>query len=156
MDRLIPDIMRAIQAGKSVKIRNPHAIRPWQHVLEPLNGYLLLAEKLYSEGMGFAEGWNFGANDEDAKPVQWIIEQLTSLWGEGASWELDINPQPYEARYLKLDCSNAKARLSWSPRWSLEESLLNIVNWYKDQLQGQEMRNITIRQIESFSNTGSI
>ncbi len=151
MDRLIPDVMRAIQAGQSVKIRNPHAIRPWQHVLEPLSGYLLLAEKLYAGGTGFAEGWNFGANDEDAKPVQWIVEQLTSRWGEGASWELDINPQPHEAQYLKLDCSKAKARLGWEPRWSLDECLLNITNWHKDQLHGQEMLEVTMRQIELFS-----
>lgn len=152
IDRLIPDVMRAIQAGQSVKIRNPHAIRPWQHVLEPLSGYLLLAKKLYTEGVTFAEGWNFGANDEDVKPVQWIVEQLTSHWGEGATWELDVKPQPHEAQYLKLDCSKAKARLGWLPRWSLDECLLNIVNWHKDHLHGHEMHKVTIQQIESFSN----
>jgi CDP-glucose 4,6-dehydratase len=153
MDRLIPDIIRAIQAGEPVKIRNPQAIRPWQHVLEPLNGYLLLAEKLYFEGAAFAKGWNFGADDEDAKPVQWIVDQLTSLWGEGARWELDSNPQVHEARFLKLDCSQAKAELFWRPRWGLQESLLHITDWYKGQLHGQDMRNITMRQIESFSET---
>lgn len=151
LDRLIPDIMRAIQEGRSVKIRNPSAIRPWQHVLEPLSGYLLLAEKLYSEGMEFAEGWNFGANDEDAQPVQWIVERLTSHWGEGVSWDLDKSYQPHEALYLKLDCSKAKSRLGWVPRWSLDQSLKSIATWYKDHLNGEDMHKITVSQIEAFS-----
>jgi len=151
MDRLIPDIMRAIQAGNPVQIRNPHAIRPWQHVLEPLSGYLLLAEKLYSEGMGFAEGWNFGANDEDAQPVEWIVERLTSHWGEAASWELDKSPQPHEAQYLKLDCSKAKSRLGWTPRLSLDQCLINITTWHKNHLNGEDMHKVTISQIETFS-----
>jgi CDP-glucose 4,6-dehydratase len=155
MDRLIPDIMRAMEAGALIKIRNPHAIRPWQHVLDPLHGYLLLIEKLYSEGADFAEGWNFGANDEDTKPVQWIVERLIALSSENggakAAWKLDANPQPHEAHYLKLDCSKAKTHLGWYPRWNLEESLRNVVSWHKNWLQGKDMRNITIRQIESFS-----
>ncbi len=154
VDRLIPDIIRAIQAGEPIKVRSPHAIRPWQHILDPLSGYLLLAEKLYSEGVDFAEGWNFGADDEGAKPVHWIVERLISLWGKEATWELDSNPQPHEAGYLKLDCSKAKAELCWHPRWNLEKSLNNIVDWYKNQLQGQDMRKITIQQIESFSQIG--
>ena len=151
IDRLVPDLVRSIQAGEPVKIRSPHAIRPWQHVLEPLSGYLLLAEKLYSDGTDFAEAWNFGPSDEDAKPVQWIVERFTALWGKGASWELDGNPWLHEANYLKLDCSKAKAKLGWYPRWSLNESLQNIVNWYKGHAEGQDMRSITIQQIESFS-----
>jgi len=127
-DRLIPDIMRAITKGEPVNIRNPYAIRPWQHVLEPLSGYLVLAKKLYEEGSSYAESWNFGPNDEDAKPVQWIVDRLTNAWGEDASWVLDSGDHPHEAHYLKLDCSKAKTRLDWHPKWHLEEALGRIVD----------------------------
>lgn len=110
LDRLIPDMLRAIGAGEPVMIRNPHAIRPWQHVLEPLSGYLTLAEKLYTEGPVHAEGWNFGPYDTDAKPVEWIVERMTQEWGAGASWTLDGQDHPHEATYLKLDCSKARGR----------------------------------------------
>lgn len=151
-DRLIPDIMRAISAGKSVHIRNPHAIRPWQHVLEPLSGYLILAQKLYEDGATLAEGWNFGPNDEDAKTVQWIVEQLTVAWGEGASWVLDGGENPHEAHYLKLDCSKAKSRLDWHPRWRLDVALGAIVSWQKAYNSGQEMRVVTLNQIQNYLN----
>lgn len=150
-DRLIPDILRAIIEGKSVNIRNPHAIRPWQHVLEPLSGYLQLAEKLYKEGATYAEGWNFGPNDEDAKPVQWIVEKLTQSWGEGASWVLDGGDHPHEAHYLKLDCSKAKARLDWHPRWHLDKTLESIVKWHRDFQQGKNMKAATLEQINIYS-----
>ena len=146
-DRLIPDIMRAISEGRPVHIRNPHAIRPWQHVLEPLSGYLLLAQKLYEEGAAYAEGWNFGPNDEDAKPVQWIVERLTHSWGGGASWLLDGGEHPHEAHYLKLDCSKAKGRLNWHPRWHLDEALDRIVSWNKQWLAGVDVRKLTLQQI---------
>ena len=152
-DRLIPDIMSAITQGRSVTIRNPHAIRPWQHVLEPLSGYLKLAQKLYEEGAAYAEGWNFGPNDEDAKPVQWIVEQLTQSWGEGASWLLDGGEHPHEAHYLKLDCSKAKGRLDWHPRWHLDEALKRIVDWQKQYLYGRDMRAVTIEQIDLYLKT---
>jgi CDP-glucose 4,6-dehydratase len=146
-DRLIPDIMRAISAGKPVNIRNPHAIRPWQHVLEPLSGYLLLAQKLYEEGASYSEGWNFGPNDEDAKPVQWIVEKLTQSWGDGASWVLDGGEHPHEAHYLKLDCSKAKSKLDWHPRWHLDVALQHIVTWQKHYQQGTDMKTETLNQI---------
>ena len=146
-DRLIPDIMRAITRNKPVNIRNPHAVRPWQHVLEPLSGYLLLAQKLYEEGAAYAEGWNFGPGDEDAKPVQWIVESLTGYWGEGASWVLDSGEHPHEAHYLKLDCSKAKARLGWHPRWHLDEALGRIVDRHRNYQQGADMKAITLDQI---------
>lgn len=149
-DRLIPDIMRAITQGKAVNIRNPHAIRPWQHVLEPLSGYLLLAQKLYEEGATYAEGWNFGPNDEDAKPVQWIVERLTKAWGESASWTLDDGKHPHEAHYLKLDCSKAKTRLDWYPRWHLENTLDAIVSWQQAYRAGKDMRAITLSQISEY------
>jgi CDP-glucose 4,6-dehydratase len=150
-DRLIPDIMRAIVQGKPVGIRNPHAIRPWQHVLEPLSGYLVLAQKLYQEGVAYAEGWNFGPNEVDAKPVQWIVDKLTEAWGEGASWVLDDGNHPHEAHYLKLDCSKAGARLNWHPRWHLEDALAAIVEWQRAHQQGQEMRAVTLQQIAAYN-----
>lgn len=150
-DRLIPDIMRAISEGRPVNIRNPHAIRPWQHVLEPLSGYLLLAQRLYEEGAVFAEGWNFGPNDEDAKPVQWIVEQLTQAWGGGASWVVDGGNHPHEAHYLKLDCSKARAQLNWHPRWRLDETLGKIVAWQRACKNKKDMRAITLQQISAYS-----
>lgn len=150
-DRLIPDIMRAITQGKPVNIRNPHAIRPWQHVLEPLSGYMVLAQNLYEYGPAYAEGWNFGPNDEDAKPVQWIVEKLTNAWGEGANWALDGGDHPHEAHYLKLDCSKAKVRLDWQPRWHLEEALAAIISWHRAYRDGVDMREVTIRQIHAHS-----
>ena len=149
-DRLIPDIMRAITHNEAVNIRNPHAIRPWQHVLEPLLGYLVLAKKLYEEGSSYAEGWNFGPNDEDAQPVSWIVDQLIKTWGEGASWVLDSGDHPHEAHYLKLDCSKAKARLDWQPRWRLDETLDKIVTWHKAYQENDNMSEITLKQIVDY------
>ena len=150
-DRLIPDIMRAITQGKPVNIRNPYAIRPWQHVLEPLSGYLQLAQKLYEGGASYAEGWNFGPSDEDAKPVQWIVEKLTKSWGDGASWILDGGDHPHEAHYLKLDCSKAKARLGWHPRWHLDETLSVIIDWHQAYQNGENMREKTLHQIAKYN-----
>ena len=149
-DRLIPDIMRAITQGKSVNIRNPYSIRPWQHVLEPLSGYLLLAQKLYDEGASYAEGWNFGPNDEDAQPVQWIVDNLIQAWGEDASWVLDGGDHPHEAHYLKLDCSKAKARLNWAPKWHLDVALGRIADWQKSYQQGLDMKSVTLKQIADY------
>jgi CDP-glucose 4,6-dehydratase len=150
-DRLIPDILRAISDGKPVVIRSPHAIRPWQHVLEPLSGYLLLAEKLYTQGVDYAEGWNFGPNDEDAKPVQWIVERLTEQWGDGASWQLDGGDHPHEAHYLKLDCSKARMRIDWQPRWQLARTLEMIVAWQRAWLAKEDMRTFTLKQIKQYA-----
>jgi CDP-glucose 4,6-dehydratase len=150
-DRLIPDIMRAIEAGQSVKIRNPDAIRPWQHVLEPLSGYLRLAEKLYETGPAFAEGWNFGPAEGDARPVQWIVERLTKMWGEDTRWQLDGQTvRPHEAHYLKLDCSKARSTLDWKPIWSLEHALSRIVDWHKMYLQGGSMYAKTLSQVREY------
>lgn len=149
-DRLIPDIMRAIEAGMPVRIRNPNAIRPWQHVLEPLSGYLALAEKLYSAGPEFAEGWNFGPADTDARPVQWIVDRLTRIWGEGASWELDGDSHPHEAGYLKLDISKVRSLLDWQPRWTLHQALEKIVDWQRAARSGADMREVTLAQIDTY------
>jgi len=150
-DRLIPDILSAISENRPAVIRNPHAIRPWQHVLEPLSGYLLLAQKLYEEGTLHAEGWNFGPADEDAKPVQWIVERLTRQWGNGASWKLDKTERPHEAHYLKLDCSKAKMRLNWRARWSLAIALEEIVAWQRAYLAREDMRDVSLDQIHKFT-----
>lgn len=152
-DRLIPDILRAVQAGQSVNIRNPRATRPWQHVLEPLSGYLALAEKLHTNGPGFAEAFNFGPAEEDAKPVQWIVEQLTQNWGDGAAWHLDGDTHPHEAHYLKLDCSKARAALGWVPKWTLDTALNHILAWHKAHLLGSNMRNLTLQQINTYAHT---
>lgn len=153
LDRLIPDMLRAIGAGEPVMIRNPHAIRPWQHVLEPLSGYLTLAEKLYTEGPVHAEGWNFGPHDTDAKPVEWIIERMTQEWGAGASWSLDGKDHPHEATYLKLDCSKARGQLGWHPRWDIGQTIAQIVEWHKACDQGADMRAMTLAQITIYQNT---
>ena len=149
-DRLIPDTMRAIVSGRPVSIRNPHSIRPWQHVLEPLSGYLLLAQRLYEEGPAFAEAWNFGPNDDDAKPVDWILDKLTKTWGEGAGWQLDNGDHPHEAHYLKLDCSKAKSQLQWQPKWSLATAIEEICVWHKAHTAGADMQAMCLHQIKQY------
>lgn len=149
-DRLIPDCIRACQQGRAIEIRNPSSTRPWQLVLEPLSGYLALAEKLWEHGTEFAEGWNFGPNDEDAKPVHMIVNRLTELWGDGAEWRLTGGNHPHEAHYLKLDCSKAKSRLGWSPRTDLDLALQWIVSWYKGVAAGDDPRAVSLEQIDQF------
>jgi CDP-glucose 4,6-dehydratase len=153
-DRLIPDVLRAIETGESVKIRNPQATRPWQHVLEPLNGYLILAEKLYTKGQAFATAFNFGPAEEDAKPVQWVVEHLTQSWGKGARWHLDSGEHSHEAHYLKLDCSKARDMLGWQPQWNLTQALQAIIVWHKahnSQQSSTEMRSLCLQQIREYS-----
>jgi CDP-glucose 4,6-dehydratase len=152
-DRLIPDMVRAIGNKTPVKIRNPGAIRPWQHVLEPLSGYLTLAEHLYLHGTAQAEGFNFGPSETDARPVEWIISRLCQSWGDGASWQLDGTPQPHEAHYLKLDCSKARSRLHWQPRWSLGHTIDQIVAWHQAHADGADMRALTLAQIQHYQDT---
>jgi CDP-glucose 4,6-dehydratase len=149
-DRLIPDLLVAFERGEPARIRNPHAIRPWQHVLEPLRGYLLLAERLYDHGPAFAQGWNFGPNDEDARPVSWIVEKTAELWGEQAQWVTDTGEQPHEAHTLKLDISKARARLGWHPALRLHEALRLIVDWSEQRRRGADMREVTLRQIRDY------
>lgn len=149
-DRLIPDILRAFESGKSVTIRNPFATRPWQHVLEPLSGYLLLAERAYTSGLELAQGWNFGPADDDVQPVQWILNHMVERWGQGASWTLETSQQPHEAQLLKLDISKARAKLKWRPRWALAHSLDTIIDWHQAWLSGQDMQKITLEQIRAY------
>lgn len=150
-DRLMPDLLSAIGQGEPVRIRNPHAIRPWQHVLEPLSGYLSLAEKLSSSnGLIYGEAWNFGPSDDDARSVQWIVERMIEIWGGNNSWVHDKLPQPHEASYLKLDCSKAHNHLGWKPRWNLSDALSVIVDWQQSFLAGENMRVKTLAQIHKF------
>lgn len=130
-----------------VKIRSPYVIRPWQHVLEPLTGYLTLAAKLYTEGAAYAQGWNFGPDDSDARNVEWITDTICKLWGKGASFSIDNNPQPHEANYLKLDCSKSKSELNWIPKWNIETTLKTIVDWNKSFIAGDNIRIKTDQQI---------
>jgi CDP-glucose 4,6-dehydratase len=152
-DRLIPDFIRFIVSGETIKIRSPYAIRPWQHVLEPLTGYLTLAAKLFTEGAQYVGGWNFGPDDKDAKNVEWITSTLCKLWGDNVGYEIDTNPQPHEANYLKLDCSKAKAELGWYPKWNIETTLKSIVEWNKSYLNKEDIRKITERQIDQYIDT---
>jgi CDP-glucose 4,6-dehydratase len=154
-DRLIPDIVRAIAEGRPVQIRNPHAIRPWQHVLEPVRGYLMLAQALFEKGPAFADAWNFGPYDFDARPVEWIVRRMTELWGDGASWAVDPGDHPHEAQYLKLDCSKTMQQLEWRPRWSLDQSIGNIVSWHKAVSAGEDARALTLQQIEAYNSEGA-
>ena len=151
-DRLIPDMVRAIEAGRPVKIRNPKATRPWQHVLEPINGYLMLAEHLYTHGQRYADGWNFGPERSDIKPVDWIATELAALWGDGASWVQDPISGPHEAHSLSLDCSKATNELGWRPIWGLHESLKRIVEWHKSYNAQGNMGDLTRSQINDFEN----
>jgi CDP-glucose 4,6-dehydratase len=149
-DRLIPDILGAFELGKRVLIRNPHSVRPWQHVLEPLRGYLTLAECLFEHGPAFAEGWNFGPNDEDARPVAWIVAQMAAMWAEDAQWQFDDGENPHEANYLKLDISKARSRLGWHPALHLNDALKLVIDWSKQRQAGADMRQVTLGQIHAY------
>jgi CDP-glucose 4,6-dehydratase len=150
-DRLIPDILKAFEDGQPVHIRNPLATRPWQHVLEPLAGYLMLAERLVTDGQNFAQGWNFGPQDDDVQPVQWIVEHLARAWGPRARWVLDAGTHPHEARYLKLDINKARQGLHWQPRWRLGTALQHIVTWHQAWCAGQDMSALCLQQIGQYT-----
>lgn len=153
-DRLIPDILRAISSAQAAVIRNPLAIRPWQHVLEPLSGYLLLAQKLVETGAPFADGWNFGPTSSDARPVSWIADRLTSLWGTESRWVVRQETGGHEAHQLRLDSTKAQQLLGWSPRWRLERAIDSIVAWHRNYHDGGDMRATTIKQIAEFTSDG--
>jgi CDP-glucose 4,6-dehydratase len=155
-DRLVPDLVRAFTIGQPVTLRNPGAVRPWQHVLEPLSGYLTLAEHLYHGGAKFEGGWNFGPSDSDAQPVGHLVAEMARLWGEGATWNVVPEPTLHEAHLLRLDSSKARALLHWRSRWSLDEALANTVHWYREfygkpQPAADAARECTLRQIECYT-----
>jgi CDP-glucose 4,6-dehydratase len=149
-DRLIPDILKSFENGSSVVVRNPKATRPWQHVLEPLSGYLVLAQKLYQNPKEYAEGWNFGPNEQDVKPVDWILDKMVSKW-PNSSWELDKNSSPHEAGFLKLDISKAKSKLGWNPLWSLSDTLEKIVHWHQAWLNKEDMQVVCLAEIKEYT-----
>ncbi len=149
-DQLIPDLVRAFLSGDSCLIRNPSAIRPWQFVLEPLRGYLVLAEQLAEDPVRFASGWNFGPAESDAQPVSWIADELTKLWGGEASWRRDGAAHPREAYTLKLDTSKSRISLDWRPAVPLNQALEWIVEWYRAFQVGADLRSITRTQIERY------
>lgn len=150
-DRLIPDIFRNISENKRIEIRNPNAVRPWQFVLEPLNGYLMLAEKLWEQKTDFMEGWNFGPTDEGARPVSWVVEKFIQLWGDDIRWENLKSENFHEENYLNLNWEKAKEKLNWMPKMNLDLALKWTVDWYKNFQQNNDMRQITEKQIEDFS-----
>jgi CDP-glucose 4,6-dehydratase len=154
VDRLVPDCLRAIDGGTPLTLRFPDAVRPWQHVLDPLAGYLALAERLHVEGADFAEAWNFGPSDEDARPVRWVVEQLIHGCGSQLSWELEPSPQPHEANNLRLDCAKARSRLGWRARWPLPVALEKVCAWHKAFGRGANMRDFALAQIGEFEATG--
>lgn len=153
-DRLVPDFLRALDSGKAAVVRSPDAIRPWQHVLEPLGGYLLLAERLYTDGSAFGEGWNFGPGDDDVRPVRWVVDRLVSA-SRSATWESDRSVGPHEAGYLKLDSSKARYRLGWQPRWRLETALEKTLEWHSAWRNGKDMHAVSLSQIADYLESGS-
>jgi CDP-glucose 4,6-dehydratase len=136
--------------GKSVEIRNPDSVRPWQHVLDPLAGYLLLAEQLSSGRREFAEAWNFGPAEDGVRPVSWLVERTLSAWGGGTRWEKDSRPQPHEASLLKLDSSKARSRLSWRPRLDLPTAVDWTVEWYRGYRDQKDMQQISLEQLRRY------
>jgi CDP-glucose 4,6-dehydratase len=146
----VPDFLRALDRGETLRIRSPQAVRPWQHVLDPLSGYLKLAERLYTKGSAYAEGWNFGPADEDARTVGWIVERLVTA-SPGVTLECDLGTQPHEARYLKLNSSKARSRLGWQPRWRLETALEKTIEWHTGWRRGKDMRSVSLAQIAEYA-----
>jgi len=148
--RLIPDAIKAFETNKTLMIRNPLATRPWQHVLEPLSGYLILAQALHEQGSAFTSSWNFGPRDEDNRSVQEVVDLLISSWGEAAQWEKEGSEQPHEANLLKLDCSKARAKLGWIPKWDLETATQKIVQWQKAFQKKENMQEVSLTQIREY------
>ena len=150
VDRLVPDCVRAIAAGSSVSLRNPGAVRPWQHVLEPVGGYMELAEHLHSDIARFARAWNFGPDNADAWPVQRVVERFMELWDANVSVDIAPGPHPHEAPHLALDCSMARGMLDWRPRTDLDDGLALTAEWYRRVLAGDDAARLTRAQIENF------
>jgi len=149
-DRLVPDAITAFISRKALRIRSPNAVRPWQFVLDPLSGYLTLAERLWEDGAAYSGAWNFGPAENDVRPVSWIVGELARRWGKDATWETDPAPQPHEAGLLQLDCSKARTRLNWRPRVELGAALDSVVEWYRKYAVGEDVRKLTEEQIRSY------
>jgi CDP-glucose 4,6-dehydratase len=151
-DRLLPDVFRSLIFGENLLIRNPNSVRPWQHTLEPLNGYMLLAEKLFIGNKDFANAWNFGPEDEDAQPVGFILDEIKQIWDEKISWQIADGEHPHETNLLKLDSSKSKNELGWKPKLSLPEALKLTSDWYKSFKNKENLTEITQKQIEVYIN----
>jgi len=149
-DRLVPDILSAFQQSETLLVRNPHAVRPWQYVLEPLAGYLMLTQRLYTDGEAFAGAWNFGPHDLDSRPVHWIVERIAQLWGSGVNWSVDEGSHPHEAGCLKLDISKSQTLLGWQPKWSLSRALTELIDWYSHWLSGGDAEAKCQQQIRNY------
>lgn len=149
VDRLVPDIIRAMTAGERPLIRSPNSVRPWQHVLEALRGYLMIAERLFAGETQIATGWNFGPADDDARPVSWIVERMLAEWG-AVGWDAPATPQPHEATLLRLDCSKARSELGWRPAMNLHEALAKVVAWHRDVSEGADPRTVCLNQLNEF------
>ena len=150
VDRLIPDMVRAFEAGRSPVIRSPASVRPWQHVLEALTGYLRIAERLFDGDAHVATGWNFGPSEDDAKTVAWIVDRIATLWGVSSEWRDWQGDVPHEAGLLRLDCSKVRAELGWRPTFTIDEALERIVQWHKAVQLGEDARTVTLNQIQEF------
>lgn len=146
-DRLVPDAMQAFREGRALRIRNPNSVRPWQHALDPVLGYLTLVERLAGDEH-FVGGWNFGPDTASEVPVGNVVERLIALWGDGARWTADPGPHPHEAAFLRLDCARARSRLNWTPRLDLSQGLALAVDWYKALQRGQDLRRVSLEQLE--------
>lgn len=152
-DRIVPDLVRGFAAAQPVPIRNPGAVRPWQHVLEPLAGYLVVAEALLAGRADCATAWNFGPDPVGARPVAELVAHAAARWGAGADWVLDPGPQPHEARLLQLDAAQARARLGWAPRWSTDRAIDETIDWYRAHRRGADMRAYSLAQINRYLET---
>jgi CDP-glucose 4,6-dehydratase len=155
-DRIVPDIMHALMAGHRPLIRYPEATRPWQHVLEPLSGYLMLAERLWHHDAAFADAWNFGPHDDQVRSVAGIADRLCALWGDACHWDRASGEHVHEATYLKLDCSKARSRLKWQPQWNFEEALSAISAWYHAYSDGSDIRALMRKQIDEYAHRAGI
>lgn len=155
-DRIIPDFMAAAAQRKPLYVRNPDAVRPWQHVLEPLSGYLLLAEKLCEQPREYAQGWNFGPAPDDIRPVRWIVERLNTHSGNRLRWEIDTRPKPHEAGLLLLDSAKARMLLGWRPRWTLDEALRMVLSWHDAHERGDSLREVVSGQIDCYESAATL
>ncbi len=151
-DRLVPDCVRSVLKGERIIVRNPRAVRPWQHVLEPLGGYLLLAQRLVEDPQRFEGAWNFGP-DEEPKPVEWIVKNICVKWDHKPSYEIDRAEHPHEAHYLKLDCSKARTELGWRPRWGLDTAIDKVIEWTRAYKEGRDLAKVCMKQIEEYEHT---
>ena len=153
LDRIVPDCIRALLKSEPVLVRNPHSIRPWQHVLDPLSGYLLLCQKLCEQGQSFTEAWNFGPDNEDAVSVAQLVQILCEKWGKGASYNVTRTDGPHEAAFLKLDCTKTTVKIGWLPKWSVTQAVDAVVNWTKRYSHGDNIQTVCLDQLEQYQST---